>query len=228
MRIGNCRLMVIVAGVAAFFGCTDTPELAAERERRRSPVSIRGYIWDIDIPAPAMPGTLSVVDPAQADTERKARIFGQTYISIDDVNYASGGLIDTGAFVILDAPPRDVTMLIQPPVVPDQRIVMHRIPPNADVYLPGIIIDRQGLRFADPSKLRVRIPGETARGTGQTAQIGPHEVPIEEVPVSELMNRREYPEPVPPAGEPPATQTNTDVATPTATQSAPAEPPAEE
>lgn len=186
---------LIVLGIA---GCTDTPELAAERERRRSPVSVRGWIWDVEAEAPGVPGTLSVVDPVGADSQRKARIFGRTYISIENVDYASGGMIETGAFVILDAPPRELTMLIQPPVLSDQRIEMKGIPPNADVFLPGIIISAQGLRFAEPEKIRVRIPGETARATGQTAQIGPHTVPIEQVPVGDLIDRREYPEPLAP------------------------------
>lgn len=195
--------VMIVAAALILSGCADTPELAAERERRRSPISIRGWIWDVEAPAPTVPGTLSVVGEL-GDQERKARIFQQTYISIDNVTYASGGLIDTGAFVILDAPPRNLTMLIQTPVFTDYRIPMQRIPPNADVYLPGIVLDAKGVHFAEPEKLRVRIPGEKSGPTGETALIGGHEVPIETATISELVNRREYPEITPPESAQPS------------------------
>lgn len=190
----NC---VLVTGLllTATAGCKDTPELAAERERRRSPISVRGWIWDIEAPAVNRSDTLSVVNPAQAEFQRKQRLFADTNMSVENVTRASGGLLDTGAFIILDAPPRSLTVLFQAPVVGDHRLPMSNIPPNADVYLPGMIIGSEGIRFAEPEKIRVRVVGPESRRTGEMAQIGPHQVPIEEVTVAEMVDRRDYPAP---------------------------------
>ena len=178
--------------------CKESPEMAAERERRRSPVSVRGWIWDIEAEAPGSPGTMSVYNENQAEFQRKQRLFAETNLAVEGVTYASGGLLDSGTFIILDAPPRNLTVLFQT-VLGDFTLPMTNIPPSADVLLPGIIIGREGVRFAEPEKIRVRIVGETARKTGEMAQVGPHQVPIEEVTAAEITDRRDYPTPQAPA-----------------------------
>lgn len=191
----NCFVLSCLLLVA----CEDSPERQAERERRRSPISVRGWIWDIEAPAPGAGGTMSVVNPAQAEYQRKQRLFSESNLSVVDVTYASGGLLDSGNFIILDAPPRELTVLFQTPVLGDHELPMSNIPPNADVLLPGIIIGKDGLRFAEPEKIRVRVPGPETRLTGEMAQIGPHQVPIEQMPVAQMSDRRDYPAPEPPA-----------------------------
>lgn len=196
-------LATCAAAAAITLACADTPELQAERERRRNPVSVRGWIWDIDAPAPGMSGTFSVTSPVAAEAERRRRLFADTNLAVENVTNASGALLENGSFIILDAPPRQLTVVFQTPVLGDHTIPMSNVPPNADVFLPGIVITSQGIRFAEPEKIHVWIPGQSGapRPTGQMAQIGPHSVEVVEVPVADLVARRDYPTPEPPASE---------------------------
>lgn len=198
-RLSSIWSAVALLSIIGLTACEQTPEMDAERERRRSPISIRGWIWDVEAAAPGMRGAFSVTDPVQAEGQRKTRILAETNLSLEDVDYASGALLENGSFIILDAPPRSVTVVFQTPVLGDHSVRLQNIPPNADVLIPGIIISETGLRIAEPERLQVRVPGSQRRPTGQMATIGDHKVPIEEVPLAELVDRRDYPTPEPPA-----------------------------
>lgn len=197
-RFRITRLAAVAIVLAALAGCETDPEIEAELERRRSPASVRGWIWDIDAPAPTAPGTLSVVDPALAESQRRQRLFEQSNIALENVQHASGGLTETGSFIILDAPPRAMTILFQTPLG-DARLPITNIPPNADIYLPNVVITKSGASFAEPGALRVRIPGDQKAKTGQIVRIGEHRVEVEQVPIGELVDRRDFPAPQAPA-----------------------------
>lgn len=153
----------------------------------KQPVSVRGWIGSLA--SPPEPGA----QVEQFEMAERVNAFRASAVSVDNVPWASGGLADTGSFIILDVPPGDFTLLFQIENVGDVRLPLKQIPGNADVLIPGLVIRPDGVDVADPSKIVVRVPGEEAKPTGQTAMVGKYSVPIVQATLTELKDRRDYP-----------------------------------
>lgn len=123
--------------------------------------------------------------------------FRDAYVSVDGVPFASGGIAETGSFIVLDVPPGDATLTFQTPTIAEAKLEMKAVPPSADVLLPGVVLSPTGARMRDPSKAVIRVPGNVTarRPTKLKATIAGAEVTVFEVPVGELTDRRDFPAP---------------------------------
>src|SRR5207244_1505320 len=122
------RLTLILLTLAACRPEPGTPVVSKE------PISVRGWIGDIERPESA---TFKTVETEAA---RKAQLFQSTNIWMDQAPYVSGGVAETGAFILLDVPPGNSTIEFAPPGGPISRLRMENVPGNADVFLPGLIL----------------------------------------------------------------------------------------
>lgn len=158
---------------------------------RSSPVSVRGWIADVELPPT---DNFMVTDP-YLQIQRKYAMFRDTAISVEGVNYVSGGVAETGAFIMLDVPPGDSIINFQPPGLPDAQLKLRQIPGNGDVILPGLLIRGSQVVLFKPEDAMVRLPGTgTARKKLDIpAYVGDQRIDVWEVPLSELTDRREYP-----------------------------------
>lgn len=185
------KLLLPILIVAALVGCKAEPKGAV---LSRTPVSVRG--WLVGIPT-AGPQILHLTDTASGDTARRGRLFEQTYLSVEGAPFVSGGIAANGSFIILDVPPGDAVINFQPPEGDTARLVMMGMPPNADILLPGLEIRRAEVVPVEPSKVVVRIPGavENRRPIDAKVTVAGHPVAVFEVPLSEMIDRREFPDP---------------------------------
>lgn len=178
--------------------CSDSESLDREDRGsfRRGPLSIRGWFSEIAVgPPPAE--VFAVTDPNARVSPYQRQLFEQTNISLEGITYASGGVADNGAFIILDAPPGSLTLNMQAPGVPLVQMSIENIPPNADVFIPGIKLYPDRFEIVRPDQILIRVPvraGER-RKSGETARVGAHRVDIWEVPLREMMDRRDWPVP---------------------------------
>lgn len=156
----------------------------------KAPISVRGWIADVDRPDSG--GTFKTVETEAA---RRGQMFQSTNIWMDDAPYVSGGVADTGAFILLDVPPGNSTIEFAPPGGPVSRLRMENVPGNADVFLPGLILKDNAVGFADPSAVKVRLAAKVAKvtPTGAFAVIAGQRVPIVNAPIAQMTDRHEYP-----------------------------------
>ena len=161
----------------------------------KTPVSIRGWLVDPVSDAPQMH---YLTDTARGDAEQRARLFEQTNLSVEGFPFASGGIAGNGAFIILDVPPGDVTINFQPPQGADSQLFLKGVPAHADILLPGLRMQGSDVTLTDPSRVVVRVPAriEARRPlAGASTTVAGHQVPVLEVPLREMIDRREFPEP---------------------------------
>jgi hypothetical protein len=154
----------------------------------RDPISVRG--WVVDVKGAQRGETIEM------ELARRQQLFASTSVWVENVAYASGGIAENGAFVVLDVPPQQATLGFNAPGAETARIELRDIPPNADVLIPNVVLFNGGASVLDPSKIVIRIPGSVARRTptGKTAKVAGYDVPIVETPLAELTNRRDYPD----------------------------------
>ena len=180
------------------FACSDSESLDHEGRGsfRRGPLSIRGWFDEIAVGTPPA-DVFSVTDPNARIPAYQRQLFEETNISLEGVSYASGGVSDNGAFIILDAPPGDLTLNMQAPGVPLVQMTLEDIPPNADVFIPGIKLYSDRFEIVRPDQILIRVPirGGERRKSTQTARVGEHTVDIWQVPLREMMDRRDWPVP---------------------------------
>jgi hypothetical protein len=155
-----------------------------------TPTSVRGWVDDIE-PKGAAPLT----DPQQAYA-RRLDLLRDTSVSVEGVDFASGGVSENGAFIILDVPPGDAIINFNSPGA-TAMLHLQRIPPNADVLVPYIALKDNKVVLMRPDRLQVRVPSSTnsRRRLPQFATIEGIKVPIDEVPFTDLVDRRDYPDP---------------------------------
>jgi len=182
------RLLLLLALLALACGRPEpgTPVVSKE------PVSVRGWIADVD--RPDNDGTFKTVETEAA---RRGAMFQSTNIWMDDAPYVSGGVADSGAFILLDVPPGNSTIEFAPPGGPVSRLRMENVPGNADVFLPGLILKDNAAGFADPSAVKVRLAARVAKETptGAFAIIAGQRIPIVNAPIAQMTDRHEYPTP---------------------------------
>ena len=153
---------------------------------KRSPTSVRGTISEI---TPAG----STLDAASM-RRRKYEFLAQTSLAVEGVEFASGGVSDLGAFVVLDVPPSKAIILFNAPGIPNAQLILENVPGDADVLIPSVALRGSAVIPLHPEKILIRIPGTgPAKKTAATAKVAGFTVPIWEVPITELVDRREYP-----------------------------------
>jgi hypothetical protein len=154
------------------------------------PVSVRGWILDVKGAQRA--------ETIEMELARRSQLFLSSSVWVENGDYASGGIAENGAFVILDVPPGSPVIGFNAPGAETAKVVMQDIPSVADVFIPDLILQNGGATVYDPKKIVVRVAGNVSKPTptGRMAKVAGYSVPVVEVPVSQLTNRRDYP-PVP-------------------------------
>lgn len=155
----------------------------------REPVSVRGWVEDVE-------GAKREQIP-DLEIARRTEQFVNTSVWVEGTQFASGGVAENGAFVVLDVPPNNATLGFQAPGADGAQLVMQGVPGTADVLIPGIMLRSGGVRILDPKAIKIRVPSNdnTTKATGQFATVAGHRVPVVAVPYRELYDRRDYPDP---------------------------------
>jgi hypothetical protein len=179
------RVALLVALVLA--GCGG--ESAARPDK--SPVSVRGWIADVEGSNPE--GSFRTVETESA---RRIAMFQQTSTWIENAEFVSGGVAETGAFILLDVPPGNVTISFNAPNAETAKLVLENVPPSADVFIPGLVLKKDGSDVEDPKAIQVRVAAsiDKPRPMNIVAKIDGHPVTVIETPYDAMMNRREYPD----------------------------------
>ena len=156
----------------------------------KQPVSVRGWIADVE------GADKGEIQTPETEGARLVQLFQSTTLWIDGVNYVSGGVAETGAFILLDVPPGNVNISFNAPGAETAVLTLENIPGNADVLIPALLLKRGGAALLEPDGVVVRIPAgvDQPRPTGQTATIAGVKVPIIEAPIRDFEDRRDYPE----------------------------------
>lgn len=155
----------------------------------REPVSVRGWILDVKGAAKG--------ETPEIELGRRAQLFQSASVWVENTEFASGGIAENGAFVVLDVVPPDSIIGFNAPGAENARVVLQNIPGNADVLIPDLILEPGGAKVLDPKKIQVRISARVDKPTptGKTAIVAGYTIPIMQTPVSEMVDRREYPDP---------------------------------
>ena len=155
----------------------------------RDPVSVRGWILDVKGAKQE-----EIVDMELA---RRTQLFQSSTVWVENTEFASGGIAENGSFIILDVPPVNATIGFNAPDAETAKIVLEGVPGNADVFIPDLILEPNGATVLDPKKILVRLPAEVDKPTltSKTAKVGGYTVPIIETPLSQMIDRRDYPSP---------------------------------
>lgn len=189
---------IAIVAVVLLAGCggSETLDHEGRGSFRKGPISIRGWFSEIKVGEPP-PDVFPLTTPDARVTPYQRRLFEDTNISLEGVPYASGGVADTGAFIVLDAPPGEVTLNMQAPGVSLVQMQIENIPPNADVFIPGIELYPDRFEIRNPKDVLVRVPtrAKERRRAAEDAVVGGHRVEVWEVPLREMMDRRDWPVP---------------------------------
>jgi hypothetical protein len=155
----------------------------------REPVSVRGWILDVK--------GARHEEIMDMEISRRTQIFQSSSVWVEKTEFASGGIAENGAFIILDVPPMNATIGFNAPGAETAKIVLEGVPGTADVFIPDVILEPNGATVLDPKKILVRMPAKVDKPTpsGKTAKVGGYTVPIMNTPLGQMIDRREYPNP---------------------------------
>lgn len=178
-------LPIVLVALAACGGTEGGDEIY---RMSKEPVSVRGWILDVK---GATRG-----ETVEMELARRTALFQSSSVWVEDVQYASGGIAENGAFVVLDVPPQNAILGFNSPGAETARIVLQNIPPNADVFIPDVILEEGGATVLDPKKIVVRVASNVSKRTptGKTAVVAGYTVPVIEAPMAEMIDRRDYPQ----------------------------------
>jgi hypothetical protein len=157
----------------------------------KQPISVRGWIADVEGAGNAPFRTV------ETESARRVQLFQATNVWIENAPYVSGGVAENGSFILLDVPPGNVTITFSAPGAPASNLVMQNVPGNADVLVPAMLLKANGVDLLQPDQVRVRLAAKIPkpRPTGRTVTIAGRPVPVMEVPLGELVDRRDFPNP---------------------------------
>jgi hypothetical protein len=156
----------------------------------RQPCSVRGWVLDVKGSKHA--------ETAELEIARRTELFAGASVWVENTQYASGGIAENGAFIILDVPPLNATIGFQATGADQAQLILEGVPSSADVFIPDVILQPGGATVRDPKAILIRVPDEdvTKRtATGKTAKVAGYTVPIVLAPLDEMGDRREYPNP---------------------------------
>ena len=151
------------------------------------PVSVRGWILDVK---GAQRG-----ETIELELARRSVLFQSSSVWVEDVSYASGGIAENGAFIVLDVPPQNAILGFNAPGAETAKVTLANVPPYADVFIPDLVLENGGATVLDPKKIVVRVSGNVSKPTptGLMATVAGHRVPVIEVPLIAMEDRRDYP-----------------------------------
>lgn len=149
------------------------------------PVSVRGWILDVK---GAKKG-----ETIEMELARRSSLFLSSSVWVEDVQTASGGIQENGAFVVLDVPPKKAILGFNAPGAESAQVTLENVPGTADVIIPNLILENGGAKVLDPSKIVVRVAGSERKQTDVIAKVAGYDVRVIEVPINEMMDRRDYP-----------------------------------
>ena len=120
-----------------------------------------------------------------------------TYVSVDNAPYVSGGVDERGAFVLLDVPPGTSTIVFTAPGAPAAKLVLDKMPGNADVFIPALLLKKDGVQLTEPKNVQVRMAAkiDKPRPTALTAIVAGQSVKVVETPIAQMIDRRDFPNP---------------------------------
>lgn len=169
--------------------CGDGGKEESIYQLTREPVSVRGWILDVR-------GAKKGETP-EMEIARRTEMFQTASIWVENTEFASGGIAENGAFVVLDVVPPKSTIGFTLPGAENARVVLENLPGNADVLIPDLILEPGGAKVLDPKKIQVRISARVDKPTptGQNAIVAGYTVPIMQTPMNEMVDRRDYPDP---------------------------------
>lgn len=155
----------------------------------KDPISVRGWIVDVET------GPSTAYHTVETEAARKRDLFRGTNVWIENAPYVSGGVAETGAFLLLDVPPGDVTITFSAPGVPVSRLVLKQIPGNADVFIPAMLIRKDAVSLLDPKSTKVRVAAQIDKAvpTGAFANVGDQRIAVVSTPIREMIDRLDYP-----------------------------------
>ena len=179
-----------IVALLIVIGCGGGEEKPNARPKlSRTPVSVRGWIADIE--RTEDPTMFKTVD---TEIARRSEVFANTNMWIEGMPFVSGGIAETGAFVLLDVPPGDVTISFATVGAENAQLVLKNIPGNSDVLIPGLLLTKTGSKLTQPENVKIRIAGSVNRPTGKVGSVNGISIPVVEVPLRTMMDRRDYPE----------------------------------
>jgi hypothetical protein len=183
MRI-RCFLLLTFAA----FACgpePNTPHVSKE------PLSVRGWISDVE-GSPSAP-----FRTAETEAVRKLHLFQSTSVWVENAPYVSGGVAENGSFILLDVPPGNTTITFSAPGAAAAKLVLQKVPGNADVVIPAILLRRDSVALLDPKAVKVRLAARVNRAVpaGMIAQVAGVAVPVMNTPIAAMSDRHDYPNP---------------------------------
>ena len=152
---------------------------------------MRGWVADVE------GGGNSNFRTVETEAARKAQLFTSTNVWVDSAPYISGGMSETGSFLLLDVPPGNITISFAAPGAPDARLILQNVPGNADVFVGGLILKKEGVDFADPEAVQVRSAAhiDKPHPNGRFAIVAGRKIPIVDTPIAQLTERHDFPTP---------------------------------
>lgn len=180
---------------AATFALVFLIACGSETPRRagpdKHPISVRGWIEDVE-GAPNAPFRTTETEAA-----RKTQLFQATSVWIEGAPYVSGGVMENGSFVLLDVPPGDVTITFHAPGADRSTLRLQAIPGTADVLVPHLLLRQGEVKLLEPDTVRVRLAKQIdrPRPTNQKVRVAGSEISVTEVPIKEMADRRDFPNP---------------------------------
>ena len=179
------RFLLAILLVAACGGETTD----SSRAPARNPVSVRGWITDV--------ANAKRAETIEMEIARRTQLFQSSSVWVENNEFASGGIAENGAFIVLDVPPTNAILGFNAPGAETAKIVLQNVPGNADVFIPNVILENGGAKVLDPKAILIRVPGDVDKPTpnGKTAVVAGHTVPVIETPLGQMFDRREYPSP---------------------------------
>ena len=183
------RVFAIVA-VVFLAACGGESKQDSIYRLSRDPISVRGWILDVK-------GAKHESVP-DIEIARRTQLFQSTSLWVESSQYASGGIAENGAFIVLDVPPLKSTIGFNAPGAQTAKVELKDVPGSADVFIPDLILENGGAKVLDPSKILIRVPNgdlTKPRRTGKNAMVAGYSVPIIETPLAQLADRRDYPNP---------------------------------
>ncbi len=156
----------------------------------KNPLSVRGWVLDVK-------GAKRAETP-EMEIARRTQLFAGASVWVENTQWASGGIAENGAFIILDVPPNNPVIGFQMEGADQARLILENVPAGAEVFIPDVILEPGGATVHNPKAIQVRVPDASVdkpTPSGKTAKVAGYTVPVMHAPLNAFLDRREYPNP---------------------------------